>query len=328
MKRLPYLGLMCLAGALSALLAGACGGGGDGNGDDCAAHQGDFCVSSADRALAESYNQSFDWSTDKIAVRLLNGPTRSEAEKALYYRNPGLYQDTSAEPHITPDPLPTLDPAPAGFDFPLPDTAPNQGQQFLDNSTIVDSLAETPITAAEQASAPLWLPAVMVYLTVDWDASKVLNLYYGNNAVRAQKWGVDGATRPPQTIQHMYLHGGEIWVEIVFENHVDLGAGISDSNGDGYKEIYGKIDPAHFTMEVYDQLANDYVTPRLSVAELNSLIDDKILDDLYSEFNMEVVSGLGEPFEASGVGTFEYPFKVIQGASPKDDIFIVLLVEP
>ncbi len=313
--------------ALGSLLLAGCGGG-DGNGDECADHQGDFCVTSTDHALADSYNSSFDWSTDKIAVRYLTGPTRSEAEKALYFRNPGLYKDTSSEPHITPDPLPTLDPSPAGFDFALSDLAPNQYQQLLDNASIVDSLAETPITSAEQANAPLWLPAVMVYLTVDWDSSKILNLYYGNNAVKGQKWGTGTATLPPQAIQHMYLHAGEIWLEIVFEKYVDLGAGISDSDGDGYREVYGKIDPAHFTSEVFDQLVNGYVTPKLSVADLNSLIDDDILDDLYSEFNMLPKSSLGEPFEASGIGTFQYPFKVIQGVSPKDNIFIVLLVEP
>ncbi|HUU00991.1 MAG TPA: hypothetical protein VM425_06085 [Myxococcota bacterium] len=318
---------LCGSIALGCLQLSGCGGG-DGNGDECADHQGDFCVASADHALADSYNKSFDWSTDKIALRYLTGPTRCEAEKALYFRNPGIYKNTSSEPHITPDPLPTLDPAPAGFDFALSDLAPNQGQQLLDNTSIVDSLAETPITAAEQSNAPLWLPAVMVYLAVDWDSSKILNLYYGYNAVKGQKWGVDGATLPPQTIQHIYLHSGEIWLEIVFENYVDLGAGISDSDGDGYKEIYGKIDPAHFTSEVFDQLVNAYVTPKLSVADLNSLIDNKILDDLYSDFDMRPASGLGEAFTSSGIGTFQYPFKVIQGVSPKDDIFIVLLVEP
>lgn len=332
--RLSALTRVCCASvAMGSLMLMGCGGdngstdGGTDGGSECASQEG-FCVSSADLALADSYNKTFDWSKDKVAVRHLTAPTHSEADKALYFRNPGLYKDISMEPAITPDPLPTLDPAPTGFDFALSDLAPNSGQQLLDNSSIVDSLSATPITAAEQANAPLWLPAVMVHLTVDWDSSKVLNLYYGNNAVKGQKWGSDTATLPPQTIQHLYLHDGEIWVEIVFENYLSLGAGITDSDGDGYKEIYAKIAPAHYTSEVYDELLNGYVTPKLSVADLNSLIDNKILDDLYSDFDMEPKSGLGETFEASGIGTFEYPFKVIQGASPKDDIFVVLLVEP
>lgn len=332
MKRVFSLLRVCGLCLSASLLLVACGGGDDNvgtdGGDECAASKGSFCVSSADLALAESYNKTFDWSKDKIAVRHLLGPTHSEADKALYFRNPGLYKDTSMEPQITPDPLPSLDPSPSGFDFALPDLAPNKGQQLLDNTSIVDSLSDTAITSAEQASAPLWLPAVMIYLTVDWDSSKVLNLYYGNNAVKGQKWGSQDATLPPQTIQHMYLHDGEIWVEIVFEKYVSLGAGITDSDGDGYKEIYAKIDPAHYSSEVYDQLLNSYVTPKLSVDDLNSLIENKILDDLYSDFDMEPKSGIGQAFDASGIGTFEYPFKVIQGVSPKDDIFIVLLVEP
>ncbi len=321
--------------AVFGLVLGGCGSSDDGStdggndgGQGCSAHPGEYCVSSSDLQLAESYGKTFDWSKDKVAVRHLVGPTHSEADKALYFRNPGLYKDTSMEPEITPDPLPTLDPSPSGFDFALSDLAPNKGQQLLDNSSIVDSLSQTPITSDEQARAPLWLPAVMIYLTVDWDSSKVLNLYYGNNAVKGQKWGAQNATLPPQTIQHMYLHNGEIWVEIVFEKYVNLGTGITDSDGDGYKEIYAKIAPAHYTSEVYDELLNNYVTPKLSVKDLNSLIDDKILDDLYSDFDMEPKSGIGESFDAPGVGKFEYPFKVIQGVSPKDDIFIVLLVEP
>ena len=319
------LGLVTiLAGFL--LLTGC--GGGDDEPEACGTDPDTFCLDSSDRSLAASYSASFDWTTDKIALRLLAAPTRSEAEKALYFQNPGLYQDPGSEPQITPDPLPSLDPSPAGFDFELSDLAPNPNSQFLDNSSIVDSLAETPISQTEQNLAPLWLPAVMVYLSVDWDSSQVLDLYYANSAVRGQKWGSSEAMLPPQTIQHMYLHDGEIWVEIAFEDHVDLGAGISDSNGDGAREIFGKIDPSHYTSAVYDEIQNNYVDKKLTVNELDNLIDNKIVDDLYSSFPMEPVGDMGTPFEIPEVGTVNYPFKVLQGFSPKDDISIVLLVEP
>ncbi len=309
------------------LLLDGCGGD-NGNEEGCGSDPNAFCVESDDQSLAATYNASYDWSSDKIAVRHMTGPTRSEAEKALYFQNPGLYLDPGSEPQITPDPPLTLSPSPSGFDFELSDLAPNPNTQLLDNSSIVNSLGETSITQAEQDNAPLWLPAVMVYLSVDWDASKVLNLYYGNTAVKGQKWGATGATLPPQTLQHMYLHNGEIWVEIAFENHVVLDASITDSNGDGYKEIFGKIDPAHFTNEVFDELANNYVGTRMSVADLDGFVENKILDDLYASFPMEPHSALGIPFEVSGAGTVKYPFKVVKGFSPRDDIFIVLIVGP
>ncbi len=317
-------GLICQAALLTPLFLVGCGGGETTEG--CTATD-TFCVESDDQALAQSYNSTFDWSTGKIAVRLLSGPTRSESDKAVYFHNPGLYKDVGGEPQVTPDPLPTLDGSPSGFDFELSDLAPNANQQFLDNTSIVDKLSETSISQAEQTNSALWLPAVMVYLAVDWDASKVLNLYYGNNAVRGQKWG-GSSTLPPQSIQHVYLHSGEIWVEIAFEDFVTLGTGISDSNGDGYKEVFAKIALEHFTPEAYDKLVNDYVTPKMTVAELNTHIEDKILDDLYYDFPMEPSSGIGVPFEITGVGSVKFPFKVLKGVSPKDDIFIVLLVEP
>jgi len=317
----------CLA--LVAWVAG-CGGDGNGNGESCADHAGEFCVESSDKEIFETHSQSFDWTSDKIAIRHLIAPTRSEAEKALYFQNPGLYMDPSGEPQITPDPLPTLDPSPTGFDFPLSDLAPNSGQQLLDNSTLVDSLGDTSITADEQAAAALWLPAVMVYLSTDWDAQKVLNLYYGNTAVKGQDWGQDSPapSLPPQTIQHLYLHDGELWVEIAFEDNVDLGTDITDSNGDGYREVFGQIAPAHFTSEVYDELANNYVAAELDVDGLKTLIEDEIIDDLYFDFPMQPYSGIGESFEVPGAGTIVYPFMVVQGVSPKDDIFVVLIVEP
>ena len=316
--------LFVLAGLL---LINGCGGD-DGNEEGCGSDPDAFCVESDDQSLAATYNASYDWSSDKIAVRYMTAPTRSEAEKALYFQNPGLYQNPGQEPQITPDPPLTLDPSPSGFDFELSDLAPNPNTQLLDNNSIVNSLGETSITQAEQDNAPLWLPAVLVYLSVDWDASKVLNLYYGNTAVKGQKWGATGTNVLPQTIQHMYLHNGEIWVEIAFENHVVLDAGITDSNGDGYKEIFGKIDPAHFTSEVFDELANNYVGTRMSVAELDGLIENKILDDLYSLFYMKPHSDLGIPFEVTGAGTVKYPFKVLSDGSEDPFIFIVLIVEP
>ncbi|MBW1807083.1 MAG: hypothetical protein JRJ19_02760 [Deltaproteobacteria bacterium] len=317
-------GLFYLAAFVTPLFLVGCGGGGTTEG--CTATD-TFCVESDDRALAQSYNSTFDWSSGKIAVRLLSGPTRSEADKAIYFHNPGLYKDVSGEPQVTPDPLPTLDGSPSGFDFELSNVAPNPNQQFLDNSSIVDKLSETSISSAEQTNSVLYLPAIMVFLTVDWDAEKVLNLYYGYSAVRGQKWG-GSSTLYPQSIQHVYLHSGEIWVEIVFEDFVSLGTGISDSNGDGYKEVFAKIAAEHFTAEVYNKLVDDYVTPRMTVSELNTHVEDKIVDDLYYDFPMEPTSGIGVPFEISGVGTVKFPFKVLQGVSPKDDIFIVLLVEP
>ncbi len=290
-----------------------------------------FNVTAADMALMESYNQDFDWSTDKIAIRYLTGPTYSEAHKALYSRNPGLYRDMSTEPDIVPNPLPDIQAGTAsGFDFTL-SGGDNSGQQVLDNTSIVDTMAETAISGPEQAQALLWSPAVTVFLK-DWDITLSTNLYYADLAVKGQTWENAQANLPPQKIEHCYLHDGDLWVELVFEDHLSLGSGITDSNGDGYREIYAQIKPEHFTEAVYNQLAGDYSTMKYNEASLHDLIaggaSSGIIDELYSIFPMELGSGIGIPYVITDLGTIAYPFMVINGMSPKQDYAVVLLVAP
>ena len=58
----------------------------------------------------------------------------------------------------------------------------------------------------------------------------------------------------PQKIEHVYLHGGEIWVKVVFADFLNLGTGISDTDGDGQKEIYAKVADTHYDAELHDKL--------------------------------------------------------------------------
>jgi hypothetical protein len=192
-------------------------------------------VTAGDKAIEEAYNESFDWTTDKLSIIYIAPPTRANIDRGLYFRNPALFRDTSGEAPVT-----------AGdWDFPLPDGAPNQGQQAFEEGSIVDSICKTPLSREERERALLWEPAVKLFLT-KWDIDKAQGLYYVTYAVEGQKWG-GASTFPPQTLQRVYLHEGEIWVEVVFEHWVGFSNKVSDSNGDGYNEFFAKVAPAHYT---------------------------------------------------------------------------------
>jgi len=277
-------------------------------------------VLAGDSTLATTYNASFDWTQDSVSVSHVAVPTRAAFDRALYLRNPALYRDVSGEPTVTPAALPTITGGVHNFDFPIQTGAPHQGEQALDNTTIVDAIADTPLTTAEQAASVAWEPAVDIYL-VDWDIAKSIDLYYVSLAIRGQRWAGSN-TVPPQSLQHAYLHNGELWVELAFEDYIDLGSGITDDDGDGYREVYARVPTGFYTTEVYNKLRNDYVAPTFDTLGLRDNLS-VILDDLYTRTAPSVVSVIGVPYGLPGGGTLQYPFVVLRHSAGTTNVFLV-----
>lgn len=278
----------------------------------------------ADKALAEQYNQTYDWKKDKLSIQQVGKPTRGNLERAVYLHNPALFADASGESPIHPSNPPSLSASPTGFSFPLPEQAPHSGQEALVMATVVDKLEETPLTREEIAAAFPWEPGVMKYLS-KWNLDQAADLYYATQAIQTQKWG--GASRlAAQTVEDGYVHDGkEIWVKLVFEDFLTVGAGIGDDDGDGKKEVFARVTGALYTEEILAKLA-DYATTTFDGLGLRSLMQ-QILDDLYSRTNPIFLRTIGVPYEIPGLGTIEYPLAVIahQGAG---GIVNVLLGSP
>ena len=272
-------------------------------------------VTDDDQALAETHNESFDWTSDKTSVTYIAPPTRANIDLGLYFRNPALFRDTSGESPVTA----------GAWEFPIPAGAPNEGMQAFEEGSIKDSICKTPLTKEEMAQPLLWEPAVKLFLT-KWDIDKAQGLYYVTYAVEGQKWG-GASTFPPQTLQKVYLHEGEIWVEIVFESWVSFEGKVTDSNDDGYDEIFAKVAADHFTSEVYGQLAGAYLTHRYDTLELREDLN-VMLDDLYSRTNPEITSVIGVPYEVPGLGTVNYPFAVLTHSDGSVNVLLVDSVTP
>jgi hypothetical protein len=274
-------------------------------------------IEADDEALADQYNQSFDWTQDELSIVALPDPTRKELDNAIYFHNPALYRDTSGEPTLTPSPQPDIASGQAqDFTFPV-ESASNA--EAIDLSTIVDAIGDTPLTAAEQEEWMMWEP--MLTWLKDWDLEKAGDLVNVGVAVRQQTWGDASAVRP-QGVERVYLHGNELWVEIVFEGFVELGSGVTDSDGDGRVEVFGRVAGDFYTSDVVTALQDEYIQPTYDTHGMSKQIN-KSLNELYTTTAPEVERYIGESYDIPNVGTIAYPFVVLKHAGGEVNVLLV-----
>jgi hypothetical protein len=274
-----------------------------------------------DRALATLYNQTFDWTKQTISVAIVETPTRRAFDNAVYFHNPALYRNTSATTPLTPSPQPTIAAGIASnFTFPVSSGA-NKGQEALDLTTIVDSIKDTPLGPTEPADYMIWTP--MVNWLNEWDAAKSVTLKVAGLAVRQQGWG--GNAVRPQEIEKVFLDPtppGRLWVKVVFENFVQLGAGITDDDGDGRKEIYAAVADAHYTSDLVNALASNYAVTTFGTYGLSKQVT-KSLNEIYSTTGATVERYIGQPFEVPLLGTIVYPYVVLKHAGGQENVLLV-----
>lgn len=269
----------------------------------------------ADKTLADTYNQSFDYTKDTLSIVVVARPSRKELDNAIYFRNPALYRDTSSEKDITPSPQPNIASGTAsGFTFQT-----GGGSEALELSSIVDTLDDSPLTKDEKVDYLMWRP--MMNWLKDWDASQLGGLPEVEQAVKQQGWG-DANAVSPQAIEQVFLHGKELWVQVVFEAFVKLGPGVTDSDGDGRVEIYARLAPAHYSDAIVTKLQTDYVQPTFDTHGLSKEINQS-LNELYTTTAAQVEKYIAQPFTVTGVGTINYPFVVLKHSEGQQNVLLV-----
>jgi hypothetical protein len=274
----------------------------------------------ADQALAENYNMTFDWTTSTLSIAVVSQPTRNLFDNAVYYHNPALYRDVSAQAPLAPSPLPDIGSSGAtGFTFPIR-SGSNQGQEALVVASIADAITGTPLGATEPADFMMWTP--MINWLMDWDAAKTVDLRAVGVAVRQQLWG--GTALRPQDMDKVFIDAatGKLWVKVVFEPFVQVGAGISDDDGDGRKEIYAEVADANYTAEMVDKLRNDYIVKTFSTFGLSKEVT-RGLNELYSTTAAQVEARIGQPFDLPGLGTINYPFLLLHYSTGQRNVILV-----
>jgi len=269
----------------------------------------------ADKTLADTYNQSFDYTKDTISIVVLPRPSRKELDNAIYYRNPALYRDTSSEKDLTPSPQPDIASGSAsGFTFQT-----GGGSEALDLTTIEDKIDDTPLTKDEKVDYLMWRP--MMNWLKEQDPSQLTGLANAEGAVNQQTWGDSNAANP-QAIEQVFLHGKELWVQVVFEAFVKLGAGVTDSDGDGRVEIYARLAPAQYTDAIVTKLQTDYVQPTFDTHGLSKEVNQS-LNELYTTTAAQVEKYIAQPFEVTGLGTITYPFMVLKHSEGQQNVLLV-----
>jgi len=272
-------------------------------------------VEAADRTLADSYNKTFDWTEDTVSIVILPRPTRRELDNALYFHNPALFRDTSGDTLTPTKTLPSIGAGAQGFDFQA-----QNGKQVLDVATIRDRLDDTALDAAAKGGWMMWRP-LMTYLK-DWDADKVADINDAGEAVRKQTWG-DSSAVGPQDIERVFLYQDELWVEVVFETFVKVGSGVSDSDGDGRREVFGKMAPDHYSSEVINKIKGDYLgQAALSTHAMSREIENSLYY-LYTATAAELEKHIGEPYDLpGGAGTISYPFTVLKHSAGQINVLL------
>ena len=277
-------------------------------------------VDPADRALAATYNQTFDWTKQTISIAIAETPTRCAFDNAIYFHNPALYRNTDALPPLVPSPQPAIAGGSAtGFTFPV-GSGPNQGQEALDLTSIVDSIKDTPLGPAEPTNYMIWNS--MINWLTEWDPAKSVTLKLVGVAVRQQGWG--GNAIRPQDIEKVFLdpNTNKLWVKVVFENFVQLGAGITDDDGDGRREIYAAVASAHYTSEIVNALVNTYTKTTFATHGLSIEVSPSH-NELYSTTGAHVERYIGQPFDVPNLGTITYPFVVLRHSAGQENVILV-----
>lgn len=212
----------------------------------------------------------------KVWVRQIEHPTRAALDYAAYHAN---FMIADLEPE---SPLPA-------------DREPDTSHPFagkVDVTTLTSDIDKTALTPAERR-----LPLAFAPLSERLQSRKVEGadkLAEAGAAIRAEKWGLP---LPPgtsgQQLSELYLHapGGhnpELWAKIEFQPWLPAFKGSADQDGDGYPEIYGRLQPDVVTAAIVTEIREDYVAKTLSPAEIKAWAN-QLSSYWYPSFNTDLL---------------------------------------
>lgn len=276
-----------------------------------------LAIDAADEALAQAQQSTFDWRTSRVSFAVIRGPTHGRIDRAMYRANPGLFRDDSTEPPLTPSPAPSIVSGVAS-DFSFPRPGPGEVLQL---ESIVDTLAATGLPQAVQEQYMMWAPLLSTLLQTKETVDAAAPLAEVTAGVQGQSWGGSGAR--PQTMGRVFFDKAknELWVEVVFGSFVALGPGITDSDGDGYAEVFAKVAPITTLPQLVAPITAYNETPIDTLGAKAAL--DNLISILYSTSNPAIVATLGEAYELPGLGSLKHPFAVVRHGNDALNVFLL-----
>ncbi len=199
-----------------------------------------------DAALAQTFQRTYDRTASRVMVRTLRHTDRAALDSAAYERN-RVFHYPLDERLVRPARLPAF--GDLHFDG------------VLDAATLADEIAGTPLTADERARPLSWRPLLDHLCEWNYDASE--GLLRAAAQISSRKWGNDDLIRPLQEIAAVYLHGNSLWARVDFRPELHW-LPCSDSDGDGYREVYARIDSRRFGPAVPKAIRAGYLGKALT----------------------------------------------------------------
>jgi len=271
----------------------------------------------ADRALAQELTASFSRTTSRVSALVLDRFDRAGVELAAYDRN-------------------------RVFHYPLDSAlkeAPAIGVAELDlggalvPGSVVDTVVDTPLTANDLAQAMAWRALTKYLSEWDWEASEPL--LAAEAKVAGETWGNGRLPKPLQQLAVAYLHEGELWAKVEFRPELTW-VRADDEDGDGYAEVYGRVDPGPSAEAILREIRDNYLGPKLSAAEIETVLLE-LASDWYGELQTIVLDPpLTRPWpneetepdvrDLLGGRVFEDAFAVLRSKPYGEPIYNVILL--
>lgn len=285
-----------------------------------------FCREAAGDAPYKELVPRFNRNKSRVIVRKITTATPANLDFAAYDRNPVLRDPVTVRPKKKPSSVSVAD---MGF------------RGVLLNP--VQDIKKTPLSKKERESPLAWKP----FIKKAWGIVKNDHLQGLGAAVSAYKWADSSVYQPYQQVTTLYLHeresGVEIWVKVELARWASFFKRISDEDGDGVREIYGKLNLKHVDPDSLAKtiawVRHDYTKRILSFEEIVDWVTD-LASYWYPTRNTDIIAlpedGIwpdettdrGVRRELAGL-TVTRPLAVIEGKpfSPKKPVYNVFLVD-
>ena len=272
----------------------------------------------AEPALAKDLQASYSRVDSPLLVRSISSTTRAALDYLTHDRN-CLFHYPALSPLQSPPPVTGLSSLTLG--------------DVLVADSIRDRLQDTPLTPDEQAQPLSWQPVLR--LLTAWDYDQVEGLLEATARVSGEKWGNPEVVQPLQRISTAYLRGPELWVKVEFRPELTW-LPVSDEDGDGYRELYGRLNPTLYSQAVPDHLSGDYLSRALDLAEMQDYFFE-LTSEWYQAYRTVTLEPEetevwpnaeteAEIREMMGGRTFTRPFVVIRGEPFERVIYNVFLL--
>jgi hypothetical protein len=276
----------------------------------------------ATHAQVRTVNAGSQRTSASVLVREIDSPTRANLDWAAYHAN-----------------FMNAEPAPENESTVGLGSTPDTSRPFagvLEVETLTATIARTPLTTDER-SHPLAFGPLVEYLSAHKVAGGLEEL---GQAVRAEAWGFPATGGVAcQTAAEAFVHEAEgkpaeLWVKVEFAPWCKVLGTLSDEDGDGVPEVYGRARAGLFEAQSLRAIRDDYAGKVLSPAEVKAWAH-QLASYWYPSYNTDLVQPRGPWPEADteedikkelGGASWPAPTVVMRGkpqGRPTYNIFLV-----